>query len=103
MKSKHKNKTNFVPYYFLLVAIVVVLVGILGFKYNLFTQGNISEVTIKDECSLIMGNLIHEIGSESNCKLACETECIFAKKKMYNFSFESKNESCNSCLCNCKG
>lgn len=103
MKSKHRNKINFLPYYLVFISFLIILLVLVGFEYGIFAKKTFYEVTIKDECSLIMGNLIHEIGSESNCKLACETECNFIEKEMYNFSFESKNVSCNSCLCNCRG
>ena len=107
MKNHNKNKKSFLPYYILAAILVLAILIILSVQYGIFsaTKGNIREVTIKDECSLIMGNLIHEIGSESNCKLACETECTFIKEKVYNYSFSQslKDSSCNSCLCNCQG
>lgn len=59
------------------------------------------EVSVVDGCSLIMGNLVHYIRDETDCKLNCASRCEIDSAKYYNSSFEFSNSSCSSCSCYC--
>src|SRR3989339_897624 len=57
---------------------------------------------IKDECALIMGNLIHKIQNEGECKIACQNSCKIKGYFYFNSTFVSFNNQCNTCDCYCK-
>jgi len=57
---------------------------------------------IKDECSLIVGQLIHTIKDESTCEIKCKTNCDAFDMNFQNSEFTEKNEDCHTCKCTCK-
>lgn len=57
---------------------------------------------IKDECSLVMGNLIHSIKDEGECKLRCFNDCGIRRMEYDLSKFREVTNSCNSCDCYCR-
>ncbi|MBW6442659.1 hypothetical protein K0A97_02650 [Patescibacteria group bacterium] len=57
---------------------------------------------IIDRCSLIAGQLIHPIETESDCASMCMAECEVRSLKFYSSNFTSNLGNCNDCICLCK-
>ncbi|MCW8965649.1 MAG: hypothetical protein OQK82_03045 [Candidatus Pacearchaeota archaeon] len=58
-------------------------------------------IVIKDECGFILGNLIHNVKSEDDCRLMCFNECDMIEKDFYESEFLLKLDDCNLCDCYC--
>lgn len=70
-----------------------------GFVSDLFEEPQ--EVVVVDGCSLIMGNLVHQIRDETDCNLNCASRCEVDDMSYYNSSFEASSGGCHSCQCFC--
>jgi hypothetical protein len=117
-KSKVKNRKYFegkrkVKHYswcFLVLAFVLLIIFVSIFisefvSFNFI--GDIFEkphlVDIKDECSLIMGNLVHQVRDETDCNLRCNNECNMEDSKFIESNFTRNGDGvCNRCDCFCK-
>jgi len=91
----------------LIIFLILVFLILLVFWFEIPLKiKNISKepqlIPLKDECSIILNNLVHQINDEGTCKIKCINECNFKKMKFYNSAFTSKNNSCNLCNCYCK-
>ena len=106
---KNKKKTTKIIRIFSLITIALVflflilLVVQINFK-KLFGEFNKEEkmFVIEDKCSIMMGNIIHEIKDGDRCKIMCKNECSVRKMSFLNFSFIWKNDSCHVCNCYCR-
>jgi hypothetical protein len=97
--------------YVILIIFVLILGGlVLGLLFEFNIIGNpLSAMTAKtqvffveDRCSLIVGQLIHTLNDESECKVRCRTTCELRGVQFYDFEFVQKTEDCNTCKCYCK-
>jgi len=59
-------------------------------------------IEIRDECSFILGNLVHQIRDETDCNLRCNNFCNMEETKFISSEFVYSNNSCHSCDCYCK-
>ena len=57
---------------------------------------------IKDECSVIFNNIVHEIKNAGECRIFCRNECGIREKEIYDSEFVESNNSCHTCNCYCK-
>ena len=57
--------------------------------------------TIPDKCSLLLGNLIHQIKDDSSCRISCRNYCDTIKKEYLLTKFTEYQEKCNTCECHC--
>ena len=57
---------------------------------------------IRDECSLIVGQLIHTYNDEGSCKNRCNAECEVRNFNFYNVEFIEKEKDCHECNCYCR-
>ena len=57
---------------------------------------------IRDECSLILGKVIHQIKDEGNCKIMCLGECEVRNMEFYDSEFIEKESDCHVCYCYCR-
>ena len=108
-KRRKKHKRNHYAKYFLGVALILslVLVILLVSEYVSFAfVGKIFEkphlIELDDECSLIMGNLVHQIRDETDCNLRCNNECNMEDTKLKSSEFSLATNGCNTCSCYCK-
>ncbi len=93
---------------FCLFVLLILIVPLLLIQLNiiqnpaLFLSKKVQNFIIKDECSLVVGQLIHNIKDEGSCQLSCITRCNTYKLKYYNSTFKENVGDCNSCDCACK-
>lgn len=71
-----------------------------GFVSEMFEEPQ--EVEVLDGCSLIMGNLVHQIRDETDCSLNCANRCEVGGDSYYNSSFEASSGGCHACSCFCE-
>lgn len=112
LKIKHKNnKSNRFLYskLFLVLSIIMFLflIILVVFEYVNFTS--IERIFLKpklvelnDECSLIMGNLVHQIRDEDDCNIRCNNQCNLLGLNYKSIEFTKNQNSCNVCNCYCK-
>jgi hypothetical protein len=105
---KKKNKSNTLRILMIItIILIILLIFLVLFQFNFFDVfSNINKepqmIKVKDECSLIFNQLLHQIKDEGSCKVKCETECSIRQKSYYSSGFLEKNDSCNLCTCYCK-
>jgi len=83
----------------LVVGLVLLIMSSVGF-FEKFEEEKYFD--IKDECGIILGNLVHQVRDEGECRLKCVNECDVRGMDFVRFGFEGKIEDCNSCDCWCK-
>ncbi len=99
-----KRKTNRAIVIGLFVGIgvlVLVLIGLVMFNFGFFENHEPEFFSVKDECSLIMGNLVHQIRDDGECRIRCVNECDVRDMDFVKFEYEGKDNDCNSCGCWC--
>ena len=56
---------------------------------------------VQDKCGLFLKVFSHSINDDSECRIACISQCNAVEAK-YSFSdFAYGEKSCNTCSCNC--
>jgi hypothetical protein len=99
-----KQKTRKIVF-FLILALLLLLCILLAFQFKEDIQFNFLKkpklYVIKDECSLIFNNIIHEFKSSGECEIFCKNGCSIRKEKFYRSDFIEKNNSCHTCNCYC--
>jgi len=104
LRKKTKTKELYkglVVFSIILIVLLVILLIISLFKS---TGGDLDEpqlYSIRDECSLVMGNVMHPIQDGGDCKIKCINECEFRGLEIDSFEFVPQNSSCNVCDCYC--
>jgi hypothetical protein len=99
---KRKNRNVVIGLFVGIGILAVVLIGLIISSFGLFEGSSEPEMfSIKDECSLMMGNLIHQIRDEGECRIKCVNECDVREMNFVRFEFEGKNNDCSSCDCWC--
>ena len=112
IKKKIKNKVsksgehnhNITKMYFSIGGILVaILIGLILFNMGAFEKKtDIFKFSIDDECSIIMGNLIHNIRDGGDCKIKCMNNCEIRELDFYDSEFVFENSSCHTCDCYCQ-
>jgi hypothetical protein len=83
--------------------LVLILILLIGISSGLFEgPKEVVMYAINDECSLVMGNIIHQIRDNGDCRIRCVNECGLREKEIVKIEFELKNNSCHVCDCYCK-
>ncbi len=106
-KQKKSRKGIFITI-ILLIALLILIILILLFQLNIIKNplGKFNSkpqlFSIKDECSLIVGKLIHNIKDEGSCQLICKSNCEVRSLNFYNSEFKEIENDCNECNCYCK-
>ena len=99
-KKVEKKITKF--YFFIAGALFVLLVYLIGNSLGIFDEPSAPKsFPVSDECGNIMGNVIHNLEDEGDCKIKCENNCKFRELEYYNSSFISQETTCNLCDCWC--
>lgn len=60
------------------------------------------KIVIEDRCSLVMGNVFHEIKNSGECEISCKNNCELRGKKFVESEFIKSQDSCHTCNCYCK-
>lgn len=84
----------------LLVAIVILLLVDNNPEISLIKEPK--KYLIEDECGVVVGNLIHQIKDEGECKIKCRNECGIRNENFYDSEFIKKTDECHTCTCFCK-
>ena len=105
-KEKKSRKGIFITiilFIILLVLVILTLLFQLNIIKNPFKNFNSKPqlFSIKDECSLIVGKLIHNIKDEGSCQLMCKLNCNVRNLNFYNSEFKEIEKDCNECNCYC--
>ena len=83
--------------------LIIILAGLILFNMGIFEQEReIFKFTVDDECSIIMGNLIHNVRDEGDCKIKCMNNCEIRELDFYDSEFILENSSCHTCDCFCR-
>ena len=90
------------------IFLIVILIFLLAFQFNylnlkMFNKKEPRLITIDDECSALMGRVVHQIKSDDGCKVICNSECEVRGLTFHDSQFlEGENNSCHTCKCYCK-
>jgi len=89
-----------------LLAIALVLLILIGFllivQSGTFEKKSEPEYfSLQDECQAVMGNLMHSINNEGECKLRCINHCDIREMNFEGFEFIEETTACSHCGCSC--
>ena len=98
-----KKQKKLIKKLFVLVGVLIlVLLVLLGIEFNFFDsfsnffKGS-EKIVIEDNCGVVVGNLIHEIKSEENCRIRCINECELLSKDFLSVEFRMPEGFCYEC------
>ncbi|MDA3836627.1 MAG: hypothetical protein PF542_03315 [Nanoarchaeota archaeon] len=110
-KVQRKNKSKHIFYskyllwaavVFALILIILTFVEFVSFDFISKSFEKPHSVDVRDECSLIMGNLVHQIRDDNDCSLRCKNTCGMEDTEYVNSSFIAAEADCHTCNCYCK-
>jgi hypothetical protein len=92
--------------YGLVIALLLLLGYLLidlGYVSNPFVSNKNIPATfeIRDECSLIAGQVIHVINNDGNCRIMCRAACEVRTLEFASSVFTQHEKGCHSCECSC--
>ncbi|MBR9705041.1 hypothetical protein GOV12_06530 [Candidatus Pacearchaeota archaeon] len=108
LKKVENSRLSLKKILFLIVILLLVVFVILSiyefgiFDYLLNLNKEPQLISIKDECSLYLGRVIHKIKSLGDCSIACNHECNLRELNFHNINFVNNTDNCNVCNCYCK-
>jgi len=83
-------------------ALILILVVLILFSIGAFeNKGEVQKFSIDDECSLIMGSILHNIRDGGECKIKCANNCEIREMTFHDSEFFLQNASCHTCDCYC--
>jgi len=103
-KAYHK-KTQYILYFglfLLLILSVIVAAEVFDISKIKSPFRESTFISIEDECSLIMGNLVHQIKDDDSCAIRCYNECNLIDSKVKDYEFIMSQSECSTCNCYCK-
>ena len=99
---KHRRHRREVVGIFVLIGVLCLIVlGLLLYSFGFFEKDRVESFEVADECGLILGNLVHQIRDEGECRNKCLNECSVRGMDFLNFSFEERGTDCHGCSCSC--
>lgn len=105
MKRKKKRENpikRILPLLFILIITLIILL-IINFKaWGYFSKKEIVMIDIPDECSWMVGTILHNIKDDAGCENSCRAQCYILEKNYYDSDFTRNETSCNECKCYCK-
>jgi hypothetical protein len=105
MVKKKKNKKNLNSVYLLFIVVfllILILIGLFMGNLGLFEQKKeAQDFYIIDKCAIVMGNLIHQVRDEGECRVKCINECGLLDLDFEHVDFLRKDNDCNDCNCFC--
>jgi len=103
--NKRRERKRLIKKIAIIILILVMIIIVLFFieYYPKITFAKEPEkYFIEDECGLVVGNLIHQIKNEGECRIECRNECEVRDKKFYDSEFIARENACYLCNCYCK-
>lgn len=86
-----------------IIILAIVLIFLVSFSFGLFEPTKKERLfQEQDACSLVMGNLIHQIRDVGDCQIRCRNDCEIRKMEFVRSEFFSQEGSCHDCNCYCK-
>ena len=86
-----------------IIALLIILLLLILSVIGVFEEQKQEEkISIRDECSLVMGNLIHQIRDSGDCRIRCINDCEVREKEFVRSEFASRENDCHVCDCFCK-
>ena len=103
--KKYHKKTQYI--FYVAIFLVLVLGVVLLSEYCDFSKiekrfRDPVLFNIDDECSYIMGNIVHQIRDTADCSIRCHNQCIMIDSSVKDVEFFTNEGSCNTCKCYCK-
>jgi hypothetical protein len=89
----------------LIIGIILLLILLILILYSVgfFDKPKTEQLfLVRDECSLVMGNVIHNLRNDGDCHIRCRNECTIRDMDFVRASFTEKNNSCHACDCYCR-
>jgi len=102
ISRKKKVKPEVILLFIGVAIISFILLGLLGSSAGWFNFHEPEKFELKDECGLILGNLVHQIRSEGECRNKCVNECDVREMDFVKFYFEENLGDCHNCECWCE-
>ena len=106
MNKKKRKKIKKITFVLILI-ITIAIVGLIisqsiksGYYADMFREP--VKISVTDKCSVVMGNLFHEIKNKDECRIECRNTCILHEKDFVSSEFIEKPNSCHECNCYCK-
>jgi hypothetical protein len=106
-KEPHKEKEKRKKIVRILLALGTLLLLLLGGLF--FIEKGVFEkpretqkFTLLDECSLVLGNLLHSINEQGECRLRCKNNCEIRNLNFENSEFREEENNCHTCDCYCR-
>ena len=84
------------------IVLILILISLVISAFGFCEENKPEMFIVKDECGLILGNLVHQIRDEGECRIKCVNECDVRDMDFVRINFELKNSDCNSCECWCE-
>jgi ethanolamine utilization protein EutA (predicted chaperonin) len=100
-KKEKKNKNVVIALFVMVGILALILIGLIMYSFGVFESNSPELFVIKDECGNVLGNLIHQIRDEGECRIKCVNECDVRGMDFFDFGFALKIDDCNSCECWC--
>ena len=102
-----RNKWLFISAIIVLIIALIVIVSIILVQFEVIKNPlNFrlapQEFILKDECSVIAGQLIHTIKNAGTCEMKCKINCDSLEMEFYNYEFTKNPGNCHECKCYCK-
>jgi hypothetical protein len=106
-KSKKNKKFQSSKFFLSLIIgflVILSLFLILQSNFDFKLVGEIQTFEIVDACGISpLGNgILHEVSSESDCKIRCDNLCGVRSLKYVDHDFNYSASSCHECECYCK-
>ncbi len=106
MNKKKETKKLIKKIYIIILILttIIIILLIIDFlpKENLNPLKEPELYVIKDECSVVLSSIIHQIKNEGECRIRCRNECEIRGKEIDNIEFTEQISDCNICNCYCK-
>jgi hypothetical protein len=86
----------------------IILLALLLLFFGLKSLGLFSppaqeqKFTLLDECSLVMGKILHPLKDSGDCLVKCRNECQIRSLSYERVEFSLEENSCNVCDCYCR-
>lgn len=109
--SKLKRKNIFLSKKIIIALLILFFIALVFNIFYILKESGIikqeieiekKEFPVIDECSLIVGKIIHTIYDDGECANKCNVQCETYGSSMDTSNFTQKEGSCNTCQCFCK-
>ena len=105
-KEKIIIKTKFLVVLLIILALLLLVLFVTNSslikKITKKATANPQKFSIEDRCTLIVGKIIHTIGTSDSCQMSCKAECEARERGFYSSELLQKEKDCNECSCYCK-